>query len=196
MYSLKLSVSIMAHPKRKQFLPYLRKKLGDCPVSMDEGFGLWENAKRAWKMHDPKADYHVVIQDDAIVCNNFMEKALLVLEQSEKVFRKRPHICNFYYDKMLAPGNAEEIIQQGYITRGRIHWAVAICMPVELIDEMVAFGDSLGIPQDDERITAFMKSKNLRCYFPIPSLVNHRTDVPSLIGNNDSVERKAWRFIE
>lgn len=193
MENLKLSISIMAHPSRLSLLPYLHERLGDCPESIDNGSGLWENAKRAWKMYDPSANYHAVIQDDAIICNNFMERASQVIKRSQEVFNNSPHFINFYYDKILAPTNmVEEIIKQGYITRSKVCWAVAICMPTNLIDEMITFCDLKNIPQDDERITDFMKSKGLRCYFPIPSLVDHRPESVSLVGN--SGERKAWRF--
>lgn len=185
----------MAHPKRAEFLPYLLEKLGNCQIAMDEGHGLWKNARRAWKMYDPNADYHVVIQDDAIVCNKFKERALETIKQSEKVFKNGPHLINFYYDNILAPiTKIEEIINQGYITRSKVCWAVAICMPVSLIDEMLSFADSINDPRDDERITGFMRSKRLKCYFPIPSLIDHRTDATSLVGNVE--ERKAWKFIE
>jgi hypothetical protein len=194
MADLKLSISIMAHPKRKDFIPYLQEKLGKCPVSFDEGFGLWENAKHAWKMYDPKADYHLVIQDDAIICDNFMERASETIRQSEALFKNRPHLINFYYDALLTPSNAKEIIKQKYIIRSKICWAVAICVPTSLINEMIAFCDSLNIPQDDEKITAFMRSKKLKCYFPIPSLIDHRTEENSLIGNIG--QRKAWRYVE
>jgi len=197
MSNLKLSISIISHPKRKQFLPYLHEKLGDCPVSIDEGWGLWENAKRAWKMYDPKADYHVVIQDDALVCKNFKQRALDVLERSEKVFQGRPHICNFYYDQMLAPkATNKDSDGTEYIIRSRVHWAVAICFPVNLIDKMIDFCDKLNVNGDDEKITLFLKSQGLKVYFPIPSLVDHRADIPSLAGTITNLERKAWRYLE
>ena len=197
MSNLKLSISIMAHPSRKKFFPYLFEKLENCPLAIDEGWGLWENAKRAWKLYDPEADYHVVIQDDALVCKNFGKRALEVLGHSEKVFRSRPHICNFYYDQMLAPkATNKDSDGTEYIIRSRVHWAVAICFPVNQIEKMIKYCDELKIKGDDERITQFLKSEHLKVYFPIPCLVDHRTDVPSLAGTKSPTERKAWRYIE
>lgn len=194
MSDISLSISIMAHPSRKRYFPYLFKKLGNSPISIDGGWGIWENAKKAWKLFDPKANYHTVIQDDALICNNFCKKAEKVIKNSELVFKNRPHLINFYYDRMLTPSNSEFIEHQGFIVRSRVHWAVAICLPVNLISEMIGFCDKLDIPTDDERITLYIKSKGLKVYFPIPSLVDHRIDTESLIGNSN--DRKAWRFIE
>ncbi|MFA5391718.1 MAG: hypothetical protein WC331_09890, partial [Candidatus Omnitrophota bacterium] len=47
----KLSVSIMAHPSREDFFPYLRERLGDVPMAIDRGVGIWENCKNAWRLH-------------------------------------------------------------------------------------------------------------------------------------------------
>lgn len=187
----------MAHPSRKKFFPYLFEKLGNWPLAIDEGWGLWENAKRAWRLYDPKADYHLVIQDDALVCRNFGKRALEVLNHSEKVFRGQPHLCNFYYDQMLAANSTNQDADgTEYIIRSRVHWAVAICSPVNQIEKMIQFCDQLEMKEDDEKITQFLKSAGLKVYFPIPSLIDHRTDIPSLVEINNGVERKAWRFIE
>ena len=80
---IKLSISVMAHPSREKYFGYLKERLGDIPFAIDtESKGVWENCKRAWKLYDPMADFHLVVQDDAIVCDDFLEKANATLCQA------------------------------------------------------------------------------------------------------------------
>ena len=65
----------MMHPDREKFKPYLLDKLGNVPVVLDNKNSIWDTCQRAWAEFDPTADYHVVIQDDALVCDDFKEKA-------------------------------------------------------------------------------------------------------------------------
>ena len=79
-----VSKTIMAYYKRQKRIPSIRKKIGDAKVSLDTGvWGLWENSKRSWLSYDKKSDYHMVIQDDAVICSNFydhLESIFLSLE--------------------------------------------------------------------------------------------------------------------
>lgn len=67
---IKLSISVMAHPSRSKYFPYLR--------------------------------VHCVIQDDAIVCDNFTERSeIFINEQEEKRINSKGQIqgYNFYLKK-------------------------------------------------------------------------------------------------
>jgi len=67
----------MAHPSRERHFAFLAEKL-QFPVSrfcIDQQNNLLENAKRSWRAHDPTADFHVVVQDDAVPVDNFRERA-------------------------------------------------------------------------------------------------------------------------
>jgi hypothetical protein len=196
MNNIKLSIAVMAHPARSGFFPYLHEKLGNCPIIVDNGAGLWDTARRAWEAHDPDSSHHVVIQDDAIICHNFGERAIAAIAKSETVLKNQPHILNFYHDQMLAPSNPAKILKAGYILRPRVHWAVAICFPVSLIPEMLRFSARLGSAGDDEKISLYLNWRDMVCYFPMPSLVDHRNDIPSVAGTMASSERRAWKFID
>ena len=187
----KLSISIMAHPSREEHFEYLKKELGDVPFSIDDGCGLWENCKRAWKLHDPESEYHVVIQDDAIICKGFREKAESILNLNSIAY-------SFYwghrYRHTFRERN-ESGLKNGFIVDTMPHWGIAICIPTNLISEMIDFCDKLDIKQDDERIAQFLKSKGIKIYFPIPSLIEHRWWEHSLVGNVGSA-RRALKFID
>jgi hypothetical protein len=187
----KLSVAVMAHPSREKFFSYLKENLGDIPFSIDyENKGPWENAKKAWAMFDPNAEYHTVIQDDAIICKDFYNKA-------EKVLKYPNLAYSFYYGYR---GNTKRVFEKGLkdggILKNGLSWGVAICLPTKLIPEMIEWCDkSLRIKNDDTRISYFLKWKGIKVYYPIPSLVDHRTGEISLVGDAGK-GRRAWLFID
>lgn len=156
-------------PSRKEYLPYLEKKLGKVPVAMDEGVGLIANCKNAWLLHDSTADYHVVIQDDCVVCDDFYNRAIVYCEKANGL-----PMSFFYSQSKFFNKFKKERIETGAIIKKAIYGGLAICLPVKLIPEMLEFYDKQKIPFDDHRIGLFCMSKKLNIYNPFPSLVDHR----------------------
>lgn len=195
-----LSASIMAHESRIDFLPSIKEKLGDVYVSMDFGrkgmecnIGVWNNCKRAWQNHDPEADYHVVIQDDAIVCGAFYKQALTAIQLAESFSGMMPALSFYYGNRKNKLKAAEEALKTtGFVIGDRPTWGVAICLPVKLIAEMIEYCDRINIPEDDTRIGRFLKHKKIPVYFPIPSLVDHRTGHGSLVDDPGDYRRAAF----
>lgn len=189
----------MAHPSRKDFFPYLKEKLGDVPITVDEGWGITENCKRAWQMHDPKADFHIVIQDDCIVCDNFKERAekiLIEYEEKRKVKNYKTRAYNFYYaHRVRLKEEAALGEKRGWVIHNVVRWGPAVCLPTKLIPEMLNYFETLKDPQDDERISKYLKKKGILVVFPIPSLINHRHG-NSLVGNDSQGPRQAYKFID
>lgn len=169
---MKLSIAIMTHPARAEFIPYLKEKLGDVPVSIDTGFGIWENYKRAWLMHNPQAEYHCVVQDDLIIGKDFRKNAEAVLNQDM--------IYNFYignrpkYQKALSAAIKNKTPFIAY----RIYHECCIAMRVDRIPDMLAFCDALQ-PQNCRVLTDYVLARKLQVCFSLPSLVDHR-DSPAL----------------
>jgi hypothetical protein len=166
---MKLSISIMMHPSRKEYLPYLKKKLGDWPVAMDEGCGLLQNCKNAWLMYDPTADYHVVIQDDCVVCDNFYNLAVANIEKAMGL-----PVSFFYSQSQFYNKFKKERAETGAIIKKALYGGLAICLPTKLIPAMLEFYDKQRIPFDDHRIGLFCMANKLNIYNPFPSLIDHR----------------------
>jgi hypothetical protein len=181
---MKLSISVMAHPKRADFFDYLKSKLGDVPFSIDDGRGLIWNCRNAWSMYDVKADYHVVIQDDAIVCENFMERAIAVLKKANGLPVSFFHVSPISYKKYR-----EQREKTGAIIQPVLSGGVALCLPVNLISSMLEHYDADKVPHDDHRIGRFLMSINTPLYFPIPSLIDHRTGNASMMWRKPSSHR-------
>ena len=193
-----LSVSVMAHPSRREHFGYLAEKL-DIPLekfAVDNGVGLWANCRNAWLLADEKALYHVVVQDDAIVCKDFRERAAEVINDAIRRAGTSEIAISFYYGRR---GNwakrQADALARGGVFQQSLNWGVAICLPVHLISEMLAAGDAMHFtPQDDARIGHFLRTRGIRIYYPVPSLIDHRSG-PSLVGDPGS-ERHAYKFID
>lgn len=134
----KLSITIMAHPSRADLIPALQKAIGgDVPVVFDEKQNVWDTCRRAWLAHDMSAEYGLVIQDDAIVCDNFRERAEAILNRQERDF-----ITAFYVGKQGA-NRINQAIRNGedHFIAGFIYNEVALCMKTKHIERMIKFCD-------------------------------------------------------
>lgn len=185
----------MAHPSRSKFFPYLRKKLGKVPFAIDKGYGIWENAKKAWGLHKSDSDYHIVIQDDAIIGKDFLKNA-------KEHLKKYPnHAHCFYYGKRKNEkimNAAKKGIKNGGVEMDKLNWGVAVCLPKKIIPGMLKFCDSLKIlhNHDDSRISQYLQKISMKIWYPLPSLIDHRWDEKSLMGNCEGVKkRQAFKFI-
>lgn len=168
---MKIDYIIMAHHSRSAYLKDLLWQLPQdkTTASIDQGtLGVWENAKRSWSKVDPKSDYGIVIQDDAILCDGFTKKAEQFLTEHDG------QIISFYY------GNETKWVKPNYFDAPLFH-AVALAIPTKLIPEMIAYCDTRHeVFGDDMKIKRWLISKNLTCRYSNPSLVQHR-DIPSII---------------
>lgn len=193
----------MGHESRSHLFPYLKERLGDVPFNVDKWagspghIGVWENCKRAWGLHDPTADYHVVIQDDAIICDDFKRRAEDFLTRFDhETYGKRDRAFSFYFgNKKSTKAIADEGMKNGYAVKEILSWGVAICLPVSLISEMIGVCDQLKNPQDDVRIAKFLHKRKMQVFYPMPSFVSHRAGEKSLVGDPGQF-RKAQYFID
>ena len=77
---MKLSASIMAHPDRAPYVDELTDALGRwVTVHWDQegppsgnADRVWRTARGAWLQHDPAADFHLLLQDDALVSHHLL----------------------------------------------------------------------------------------------------------------------------
>lgn len=184
----------MAHPSRAQFFDYLREKLGDVPFSIDEkSEGVWPNCRRAWKLYDPEAEYHLVVQDDAVICDNFLERALKEIERSGG-----DKAISFYFGlRGNLTEEASRALERGFAIRPGLHWGVAVCLRTEWIEEMLEYTQIFSTWRDDARISGWLKHKKISTFYPMPSLIDHRTadETESLVGDPGR-SRRAYKFID
>lgn len=192
-----LSISVMAHHSRSAFFPYLQERLG-VPLSqfsIDTENNLLKNCKSAWRLHDPSADFHVVIQDDAIVCDDFHARAIefITKHENRRIKENLPEQGYNFFLKLNDNGTPLRL-SDGYYTSNVTRGGVAICLPVKHIEPMLEEFDRQFSRHDDDRISAYITKNNMRMIFPVPSLIDHRSELDSLAGNKRSLS--AYNYID
>lgn len=191
---MKVSAAVRAHPDRKHLVDELLEAL-DRPaeVAWDRRNDDWDTGVRAWQAHDPGADWHLVIEDDAIVCRDLLaglervadlvpaESVLSLYLGNNPAWEKRMRIEAGRTDAALVPMRT-------------LVWGVAIALPVATIDDMLAWCEHNRTSSNyDHRIAQYYEKRlKWRAYYTWPSLVDHR-QVSSLLGHPDG--RHAARFL-
>lgn len=186
--SVVLSGAIMAHPKRRAWAEGLSDQTG-LPIVWDRVSLVWETATRAWRAHDPNATHHIVIQDDAVLCRDFIPTVLNLIEAaplepiSLLVVDYRLHGQKYKYEEAVRRGDR---LWRSWLSVT----AIATILPTRDIEPMVEFGDTTmeRVLHDDFKMREFYKQRGVKFVFPIPSLVQHRhqDENPSLLEGHDA----------
>ena len=202
---MKLSVSIQAHPDRAWEVADLRLRLRSfgslAPVAWDKegppngnADRGWRTARAAWLLHDPDADFHLVLQDDAMPCASDLEAGL------ERALEHVPDtaVVSAYLGRGGANGArwggiVTEAERRGasFVVSSKLSWGVAIVLPVKLIPDMIDYCDRRSGITDDMRVAGWSEKRHGEVWYPWPSLVDHRPG-PSLTKHR-ATDRVAWR---
>jgi hypothetical protein len=198
---VKLSASIMAHPDRAEHVEALLSALDrPVPVSWDDegkpsgnSDRVWRNARRGWELADPAADFHVLIQDDAMPCADLLaglERGLefVPADATLSLYLGTSRTVPIRWESMA---RAADSAGAAWVRSDRVLWGVALCLPVRLIPEMIGWADrKTGMP-DDMRVGAWTEQRRGEVWYTWPSLVDH-LPVPSLTKHRAS-DRRARR---
>jgi len=195
----KLSVAIMAHQKREAWVPDLAAQLPGVTTVWDRKNDRWDTGSRALTAHDGKSEWHMVVQDDALLPQDFVEGV-------EKMLKYVPplHPVGLYYGS-VRPRETEtrRLILQAkkekasFIVHNGPWWGVAIVIPTAHTKEIVSWGDKHpNIPNYDRRIARWYNELRVDCWYTNPSLVEHRTqNNPSLVPGRTGQNRRAHQFL-
>lgn len=205
---MKLSVSVMAHPARREHVEELLTLLDcDAPVAWATNprpsrvpMDRWRTGRAAWEMHDASADYHMVVQDDALPAAHLHESLETALDNLPPERRGEGYVLSAYLGtkKPEQPPYAQamhEAERTGapWIRMKALSWGPAIIAPVATIPEMLAWGDRQTMVAYDKKIGIYYRDfARVDCLYPFPSLVDHQ-DTPSLLGHMDG--RRAHKFL-
>lgn len=196
---IRLSGAIMAHEKRRLWAEQLSVETG-LPIVWDRISSVWDTASRAWRAHDPEATHHVVIQDDAVLCRDFLptvERFLQAIPYGTpavlSVIDYRLHSQERHYTQAVAAGSR---IWRSFAS---VH-AVGMVLPVADIEEALQYGDTFEkMLHDDWRMKAYYQRRGIKFAFPIPSLLQHRhaDENPTLLAGHDDKygDRTSSNFI-
>ena len=138
------------------------------------------------------AEYGLVVQDDALVCNNFYERVEPLL--------KGDYIYQLYAGSRMR-FKLSQALKAGrrMILDTTIFNELALCMKTRHIASMISYCDARH-PVNDRVIQAFARRRRLFVCTPIPSLFDHR-DGPSIYRMNRELPtanevRRAAYFID
>lgn len=200
----------MAHPVRETYVEELLISLGIRDaigmVSWDRvaepssiGEQRWKTGRTAWMLHDSDADWHVVLQDDAVVCDDFLagfSEALDHLPDEAVVASaycgsKRPGQIPF--TRLARQARTDDA---SWLRSMQVWWGVAIAARTETIEPMLEWCDAkTGSPYDSRIGAYYRRVLDTDCWYTWPSLVDHR-DGPSLIAGHRDQGRRAREFHE
>lgn len=189
-----VSVAVMAHPKRKEMAEALGAELG-VEVVYDRKDDRWDTGRRAWLACDPKASHALVVQDDAIPSPDLLEglsKALEVVGDNPLglyigTVRPAANLMGAMVSHAQRTG-ASWVVGEGPL------WGVGVCLPTHMVQPMLQWCDAHPeIAAYDRRMARYFASVGIACWYPFPSLVDHRQG-PSLINPRASGARKARSF--
>jgi FkbM family methyltransferase len=197
---LKLSTTIMAHPRRRGFVGSLIAAL-DAPASItwDQKNDRWDTGRRALLAVDPDATHHMIIQDDAIVAKDLTAAVLRRVGEkptspiSLYLGRQRPHAAKFTH----IVADARQAGRR-WVSYPELCWGVGLVFPRELIEPVVEWGDAHAtIANYDMRISRYLERVKIPTWYTLPSLVDHRAgaDSPSLIAGRTGGNRVAHWFV-
>lgn len=177
---MRVEYAVMAHESRFEHMIEVATHLNTGFLSVDDGtLGVWGNARKCWLTIDPGSDYGIVIQDDAILCNDFRNKAETFLEQH------KGHVISFYFGHQR---KSVKYLRPEYFDAPLYH-AVALAIPSDQIIDMIRYCDKkTEVEGDDMKIRRWLISQNRTCRYSNPSLVQHK-DISSIVNPDKPVRQ-------
>jgi hypothetical protein len=186
---VKVSASIMAHPDRATEAADLMSRLDHAVPVYWDGEGkpsgdanrIWRTARAAWLLHEPDADWHVLLQDDAMPCADLLAGLERALEHVPPDVVVSPYLGTgrnvpIRWEVMA---RTADTIGASWVRSAQLRWGVGIVLPVGLIPEMIEYADRrIGVP-DDMRVAGWAERTQREVWYPWPSLIDHR-QLPSL----------------
>lgn len=178
----------MAHPKRAMAAKKLERQLSAMPFTdvytiYDDKNDEWDTGSRSIKWGIGKADWHLVIQDDALLTPDFysnLEGAILNLPVKG--------LMSLYVGTVKPYGSrVEEAVKKAaratWLRHYMLLWGVAIVIPSDQITAMLDYLDEPKYrdTQYDTRLGMFYLANRLPIHYTMPSLVNHDDDLGSLL---------------
>ncbi|MEU9505932.1 hypothetical protein AB0D32_06595 [Micromonospora sp. NPDC048170] len=197
-----LSTVIMTHPTRldraralRQRHPELDMRIVVDPVPDGERCTL-RTAAAAWSAVGDGATHHLVVQDDAVLCDDFANRLTAALEayptDGLALFCEWGGDTSFMLRLAAVGGIPWVEVTDHYVP------SVALVLPAALGRE---FGESASqnlhewAKQDDVSLRIFLNHHGVRVVCPVPNLVEHDPG-PSLTGNDHMGPRKSACFVD
>ena len=197
-----LSTAIMTHPTRldraralRQRHPELDMRIVVDPLPEGERCTL-RTAAAAWSAVGDGATHHLVVQDDAVLCDDFVNRLTAALEaypaDGLALFCEWGADTSFMLRLAAVGGIPWVEVTDHYVP------SVALVLPAALgreFGELASQNLHEWAKQDDVSLRIFLNHHGVRVICPVPNLVEHDPG-PSLTGNDDMGPRRSACFID
>lgn len=198
---MNITVTIMAHPKRRKQANALLAQLANYPfkqryITWDQKNDEWDTGARSLQGGIGGGDWHLVLQDDAILTPNFYDNLVGAIEAvPTKVL-----ISLYVGTAKPMPERVQEAVDKAeyasWLKHNMLFWGVGIVMPTSHIEPLLDFVSDPMFHETlyDTRIGMFYERNRLPVYYTMPSLVDHDDDLDSIVGTNAKAPRVAHRL--
>lgn len=195
-------IGVVAHIKRQAMAEHLADTIAADYISVDDGsLGAEKNHIHVWQwLHDNAggADHLVVLEDDAIPCDDFRDQLDQALNVAPapivSLYCGTGHPTHWQPRIRQAVTEAERT-DANWLTSTHLLHAVAVAIRTELVADMLN-GIPAGYPID-QGITRWARQHNHQIAYTQPSICDHRDDNPVITrrhnGRTTAKPRRAWR---
>lgn len=192
---MNISVTIMAHPLRSAAATRLYGMIASMPfmhvaLVYDDKNDEWSNGKRAMLAHG-KSEWHVVIQDDAIVGDMFYANLVTALQNAPAASLVSLYTGTVRPEQVRVEAALSRARIQGasWLKSNSLYWGVGVAIPTTYIEPLIHAVDKSILPYD-RRLGSYFALLRLATYYTVPSLVDHDDSLPSLLSNDANGERR------
>jgi len=187
-----ISVAVMAHPARRTWAEDLAEQL-DAQVVWDRWDDRIDTGERAIAAYHPAASHHLVVQDDAIICQDLVKG----LEQAVEVSGDR--LVGLYWMRTHPRTPMAKVQRQSrakaWIAMDTIGGGVGILFPVSRIEELLTAYRAEAHEAYDIRVLRAARACGVEVWHTSPSLVDHRDERSLITGRSARPGRVASWFI-
>ncbi len=203
-----LSLAIQHHPSRAALLPRLQEGLCGLDVEIvgdpdpEAQPSAWRTYRAALELTPPDVTHRLILQDDALVCQQFGPTLLAAIEAQPDAMLV---LCVCGQPKLAAKRVLSSCWDGLSWAILDIHlWvpAIAVVWPVRMIEPALRYVDAQRFPHgmtaDDEIIGHIARALGETVLATVPSLVEHDDDVVSLTGRwkHGNPDRRAACFMD
>jgi hypothetical protein len=184
--SATVAFRVMAHPKRKAWAEAIAAESGSVIV-WDEVGHAWDTGQRALLSGVKSGAPHVCgLQADTILSEGLRESDEALVQSSAE------HPVGLYAgDSPRTRAAMEHDPRPWWAGTGPI-WGPGIVVPTGDVGAIIEFGDRMRMTSYDTRLWHYYRRHRIWCYYPYPSMVQHRTGHGSLISRGRDREAPSF----
>lgn len=207
---MKISITIMAHPKRRKQAEKLLVQLAGQPfihryITWDQANNEWDTGSRALMAGiGTGADYHIVLQDDAILPPNFYDHVHEALSNVplRSLVSLYTGTVRPIQSRIVPAVEKARKSKASWLKSDLLYWGVGIAMPVSHIEHVLEFVADRTEVYDFRIGWAYMRQR-IPVFYTNPSLVDHDNDLGSILKQSalvpvseyEKLPRRAHNFV-